>query len=690
MVNYEHSDLFFQDNVEKQLTIDYGEGQLTNEQIYFESFSLEESLSSESELRFGGCEASLLKFKIANVVDGLKDKRITVSTVLNSNAEAPFLFGKYKIHSDVPSGDRNYRDITAYDSMYDIINAEMISWYNSLEFPMTQKAFRDSFFAFLGVEQKETSLIHDSMEIGRTIETDSISGKDIITSICELNGVFGHINRNGLFEYVSLENKIVGTYPRVTLYPRATLYTGQTSEVDYSKFDINSSMYRSCEYEDFETDYITKVQIRLEENDIGGIAGNGSNTYIIQDNFLVYGKSARELQVISVRILEKIKGIKYRPFKSVSVGNPCLEVGDIVRINSPNKEIEGYILERTISGIQALKDTYEAKGVKQYAEKVNSVNREIKRIKGKTNVLARTVEMLNSEINDEETGLKSQIKQTSEKVEAKVSKGEVSSEISLELGKILLKGNRIAIQSDYFTLSEDGNVVMQDAVAKNLNIEGGNIILQSAENASVFTLLRNSGDTAFFIRPGRLQGQCDGGSIALISTGSIIPAMVIFNSSGKTVASISQNSSLKNLSVSGTKSRLAKTQSYNDRLLYCYEMPSPIFGDIGHGVIGDDGLCYVDIDQIFFETVDTNQSYQVFLQSYAENNVYVIEKQPQYFVVKGLPNTEFDWEIKAKQLDFPLERLEESIADEDYQETDYIALANEYLNQYEQEVLSYE
>lgn len=675
MINYVHADLFLQDNVEKQLIIDYGDGQLTNEQIYFENFSLEESLSSESELRFGGCEASLLKFKIANVVDGLKDKKITVSTVLNSNAEAPFLFGKYKINSDVPSGDRNYRDITAYDSMYDIINAEMISWYNSLEFPMTQKAFRDSFFAFLGVEQKEISLIHDSMEIGRTIETDSISGKDIITSICELNGVFGHINRNGLFEYVSLENKIVGTYPRATLYPSATLYPGQTSGVEYSKFDINSSMYRSCEYEDFETDYITKVQIRLEENDIGGIAGDGSNTYIIQDNFLVYGKSARELQVIAVRILEKIKGIKYRPFKSVSVGNPCLEVGDIVRISSPNKEIEGYILERTISGIQALKDTYEAKGVKQYAEKVNSANREIKRIKGKTNVLTRTVEMLNSEINDEKTGLKSQIKQTSEKVEAKVSKGEVSSEISLELGKILLRGNRIAIQSDYFTLSEDGRI---DATS-------GKFSLWNLAELGFYNDDVQMGMINYDSRFGMLYGGTSYNDA--ISNGGQNADLVIFHNGYIRMHSGQVEESFI---VKGTKSRLAKTKSYNDRLLYCYEMPSPIFGDIGHGVIGDDGLCYVDIDQIFFETVDTNQNYQVFLQSYAESNVYVIEKQPQYFVVKGLPNTEFDWEIKAKQLDFPLERLEESIADEDYQETDYIALANEYLNQYDQEVLSYE
>lgn len=146
----------------------------------------------------------------------------------------------------------------------------------------------------------------------------------------------------------------------------------------------------------------------------------------------------------------------------------------------------------------------------------------------------------------------------------------------------------------------------------------------------------------------------------------------------------------QSLTISGTKSRQAKTENYGDRLLYCYEMPSPIFGDIGHGVTGEDGLCYIDVDQIFFETVDMNQSYQVFLQSYSEHNVYVLEKQQQYFVVKGQPNTEFDWELKAKQLDFPIERLEEKFAKDDYEETDYVALASAYLSEYEQEVLNYE
>lgn len=154
--------------------------------------------------------------------------------------------------------------------------------------------------------------------------------------------------------------------------------------------------------------------------------------------------------------------------------------------------------------------------------------------------------------------------------------------------------------------------------------------------------------------------------------------------------SVTDGITVKNLNTTGEKKRIVETKSYNVRSLYCYEMPSPIFGDIGHGVIGEDGLCYIDIDQVFLETVDTEQNYHVFLQPYSENQVHVAKKEQGYFIVKGTPDTEFAWEIKAKQLDFPLERLEEKLAEDDYKETDYIALANAYLNEYEQEVLNHE
>lgn len=111
------------------------------------------------------------------------------------------------------------------------------------------------------------------------------------------------------------------------------------------------------------------------------------------------------------------------------------------------------------------------------------------------------------------------------------------------------------------------------------------------------------------------------------------------------------------LSVYGTKPRLVKTKDYDRRLLYCYETPTPYFGDIGEGITGADGLCYVPVDPVFAETVNLS-TYQVFVQAYGEDPVCVVSRTPGHFVVKGMPGTIFAWELKAKQADYDQLRLD--------------------------------
>lgn len=112
------------------------------------------------------------------------------------------------------------------------------------------------------------------------------------------------------------------------------------------------------------------------------------------------------------------------------------------------------------------------------------------------------------------------------------------------------------------------------------------------------------------------------------------------------------------LSVSGTKNRIAKTENYQERMLYCYEMPSPMFGDIGEAQTDENGDCYVDIDDIFNETIRSDIEYQVFLQKEGPGEIWIEEKTGLFFHVKGTPDLKFAWELKAKQAGYETERLE--------------------------------
>ena len=417
----EYGGQFLKDSVDKQLSIVTDDGQIhiTNNELHQEQFELTESLCSESELTFGSCEAGMVKFTVSNIFSGLKDKWITIQMVLAGNTANPFQIGRYKVYSDTPEADRTKRDIVAYDTLYDMINADVAEWYNTLlpdkDSTTTMKAFRNSFFGHFGIEQADIQLANDDMKVEKTVEPEELSGATVLNCICEINGCFGHIGRDGRFHYIYLEQEIQGLYPRNDLYPADDLYPREPKSMR-----IGKNLYISARYEDFLVKSIDKLQIRKEEDDIGVIVGSGTNAYVIQDNFLVYGKGNEELTGIANNIYEKIRGIIYRPFSADCKGNPCIEVGDAVRLPTRYEIIESYVLKRTLKGIQALRDDYEAAGEEYRSTQVNSVHKSIIQLKGKTNVLTRTIEETNSKITDVESGLSSEIKQTATDIRAEV------------------------------------------------------------------------------------------------------------------------------------------------------------------------------------------------------------------------------------------------------------------------------
>ena len=438
MVNYQYSSLFLKDSVDKQLNIvsDDGKINITNTELHQEKFELTESLCSESELTFGACEAGMIKFTVSNVFLPMKGKWLTAKLTLDGHKDKPFQIGRYKVYSDTPTAARTCRDVVAYDALYDILSSDVTDWYNQIlpqkDSKVTLKQFRDSFFNHFGVEQEEVSLVNDEMIIEKTVEVkasssgssdtaekstigEAISGKEVLFCILEINGCMGNIGRVGKFRYVYLTQEMQGLYPANDLYPADDLYPRNPKSTSISK-----SQYISAQYEDYIVRTIDKLQIREKENDIGAIVGDGGNTYVIEGNFLVYGKGTKELNEIGEKTLSKIKGIIYRPFSADCKGNPCLEAGDAVRLATKYELIETYILKRTLKGIQALRDDLEANGEEYRTSKVNGIQRSILQLKGKSNTLERSIEETKSTIVDVEKGLQSQITQTATEIRSEV------------------------------------------------------------------------------------------------------------------------------------------------------------------------------------------------------------------------------------------------------------------------------
>lgn len=448
------------------------------EQICAETLSLTENLSSGSNIVWGSCEAAKFVVTVADVEEEIEGREFTATLSIGDYKMA---YGVYVVDSVVKQADRRKRKITAYDRMIKF-DVDVSDWYHAMyptdDTTHTIQELRDSLYEHIGVPQQQTVLINDEMVVGKTISPESLCGRDVVKAICEINGVFGHFDRTGMLTYISLQD--TGLYPSDTLYPGDDLYPqsgwAAAEELEY---------YRSITYEDYLIDGIDRVQIRQEEGDIGAVVGSGSNGYIVEGNFLAYGLGSADLTKLAWSIYDSIAGKTYRPAKIVSYAMPWIEVGDGLRAITTDTEIATFVLTRTMSGIQAMMDTVEAKGTKTQGQSFGIQN-EIIQLKGKTAVIVRNVDEVSAMVTDLEKHTTAQLKVVSDQItaevkratdqevelagsisvlagqiEAKVSRGDLVAAINLEVNKagscITMEAGHFIFKGSNFYVNEDGS-----------------------------------------------------------------------------------------------------------------------------------------------------------------------------------------------------------------------------------------
>lgn len=468
---YPSGDLFPADAGSPWLTIGM-------DRICAETLSLTESLSSGDNIVWGSCESAKLTLTVADVEDDIKGKEFTATLSIGDYSMA---YGIYTVDSVIRQADRRKRKITAYDRMKKF-DTDVSGWYQAM-YPEessvhTLKELRDSLCDYIGVSQKFVQLPNDDLVIGKTIDPETLCGRDVLRAICEINGVFGHFDRTGALAYISLQN--TGVYPSETLYPGNDLFpqSGWQSAEDLE-------YYKTITYEDYLIDGIDRVQIRQEEGDIGAVVGSGSNAYVVEGNFLTYGMGSADLTKLAWSVYDLIAGKTYRPAKIVSYAMPWIEAGDGIRVITTDTEIATFVLHRTMSGIQAMMDTMQAKGTKQQGQSFG-ISNEIIQLKGKTAVIVRSVEEVSVKLSDVEKNTTAQLKVVSDAIEAevkratgqevelagsikvmagqieqKVSAGDLVAKINLEANKsgskIVMEAGHFVLKGTNFWVNEDGS-----------------------------------------------------------------------------------------------------------------------------------------------------------------------------------------------------------------------------------------
>lgn len=248
-------------------------------------------------------------------------------------------------------------------------------------------------------------------------------------------------------------------------------------------------------------------------------------------------------------------------------------------------------------------------------------------------------------------------------------------------GLQILKG--IIKLGTLFSVDASGNVISNSFQSSNAKITGGTINISTNSDSENTITISNNVCTAYFYGSGMEfsgKGQLAG------YYGSLITNWFSLGNGKSTMLYMSDGS----FYASGSKSRIVNTDDFGKVLQYCYETPTPMFGDIGTGQTDESGKCYIYFDPVFQETVSADYTYCVFLQKEGKGDIWVSEKTADYFLVEGTPNLSFSWEAKVKQRDYEYLRLDPLDRSQDEQDTDYEGLATAYLANYEKEILDYE
>ena len=335
------------------------------------------------QLNFGEVNSAKIQFKTFENLN-LTGKMISVK--FGTDTEN-VLIGTYKVTYSSTKSNSSIVTITAYDSIKDF-DRDVSDWYVSLSWPIKLKSLRKSLCEHVGIETADIKLVNDEIMIQKTVNPSMLNGMEMLFYIGQLNGVFAHAADTYSMEWVSLGKSAVQIAKSVTYGPAA------------------------YEAKSYSTAAIGGLLIRQEYGHVGVSIGS-TNKYVVQGNILVYGYSTDELSLVASRLYDKIKDVQYVPcsikvkyLPEIKLGSMCSYDGNIF-----------YVLQRTTSGL--LFDTLTAGG-NEYLESDTGIESQLIQLRGKANILSRTIEETKNTITDVEKGLKNEITATASDFDVKL------------------------------------------------------------------------------------------------------------------------------------------------------------------------------------------------------------------------------------------------------------------------------
>lgn len=336
---------------------------LTDANLYG-GISYNRDINPDNDFMYGCVASGSIEFTIDNSdnkAENLINKQFTWQCQMNGDTtyKTMGLFTVANIKKN-----KNKATLTAYDNVY-ALEASADLWLASLTFPITLKNLVSSMAVKTNITIRLPEDSFSSFTVNQNFITNNVSYRQILGFIGQLTNRFFVADASGAIE--------------------GRRYTANATVIDNSKY-ITLSM------DENPIDPIDRLQIQSTHDDIGYVAGTGTNTYIITENPLVFSASkATATTTLATNLLNGLKTITYTPMKFNTFNDYGVDVGNILTINGK----ACYVMKKTIkaSGCE-----FECVGNKRRETQKTEQHSAITALNNKTNELVRTVDETKSTI----------------------------------------------------------------------------------------------------------------------------------------------------------------------------------------------------------------------------------------------------------------------------------------------------
>lgn len=336
---------------------------LTDANLYG-GISYNRDINPDNDFMYGCAASGSIEFTIDNSdnkAENLINKQFTWQCQMNGDTTYKTM-GLFTVATI--KKNKNKATLTAYDNVY-ALEASADLWLASLTFPKTLKELTNSMATKLNMTISLPEDTFSSFVVNQNFITNNVSYRQILSFIGQLTNRFFIATSTGAIE--------------------GQRYTANATVIDNSK-------YISITMDENPIDPIDRVQIQSTHDDIGYVAGTGTNTYIITENPLVFSASkATATTTLATNLLDGLKNIIYTPMKFSTFNDYGIDVGNILTINGKTC----YVMKKTIktSGCE-----FECVGNKRRETQKTEQHSAITALNNKTNELVRTVDETKSTI----------------------------------------------------------------------------------------------------------------------------------------------------------------------------------------------------------------------------------------------------------------------------------------------------